>query len=137
MPNSYNLYLDRCKELGDQAAALGEPPVGCVIVKDGTIVGEGREAVKSNRDVTNHAEIEAIRDAVQKLDTIDLSDCTLVTTHEPCVMCAYVIRYHKIPIVVYEHQVHSVGGINSQFPVLTDATFWKNRPTPKVIHLQK
>lgn len=127
-----NKHLARCQELAQQAAAKGNPPVGAVIIRGGQIVGEGAEAAKSKRDVTCHAEIEALRDAVKNLDTVDLSDCILMSTHEPCVMCSYAIRYHKIKEVHYLNAVESVGGINSIHPILTDEHFWPKFPPPKV-----
>ena len=62
-------------------------PFGCVIVKDGRIVGQGHNRVLKNNDPTCHGEVSAIRDAGQKLGTFDLSGCELYTTGEPCPMC--------------------------------------------------
>lgn len=136
MPD-YQDFLQRCHELAAQAAAAGNTSVGSVVVRDGIIIGEGKEAGRSKRDVTCHAEIEAIRDVVRRTGEIDLSDCILVTTHEPCVMCSYVIRFHGISTVLYEQAVPTVGGINSKFPVLTDDTFWGGRAVPQVRQVKK
>lgn len=126
------LFFARCRELAAAAVAGGNPAVGSVIVRDAVIVGEGQEAGRSKGDVTCHAEIESIRDAAHRLGTTDLSDCVLYTTHEPCVMCAYVIRYHGLREVVYETAVPVVGGVNSIYPVLTDAAFWPTKGVPLV-----
>ena len=62
-------------------------PFGCVIVKDGEIVGEGSNSVLADRDPTCHAEMNAIRDACNTLGTHDLSGCIVYATGEPCPMC--------------------------------------------------
>ena len=62
-------------------------PFGCVIVKDGQIVGRGHNEVVRQKDPTCHGEMMAIHDACQKLGTFDLTGCELYTTAEPCPMC--------------------------------------------------
>lgn len=128
-------YLLRCRTLAEQALALGNPGVGAVVVFENQIVGEGIEMGRSSGDVTRHAEIEAVRAAVQFLQRTDLSGCALVTTHEPCVMCSYVIRFHQLGQVFFETAVPSVGGVSSRFPVLTDAGFWVGKPVPEVVQV--
>ena len=76
-------------------------PFGCVIVKDGTIVGRGHNMVLANNDSTAHGEITAIRSAEQTLHTYDLSGCELYTTGEPCPMCLYAIHWANIDQVYY------------------------------------
>ena len=71
-------------------------PFGCVIVKDGKIVGRGHNEVIRNQDCTCHGEIMAIKDACNNLDTFDLSGCELYTTSEPCPMCAGAIQWANI-----------------------------------------
>ena len=91
--------LARCQQLADIAAERHESPVGAVVVHAGTIIGEGIEASKARQDVTCHAEVEAIRAAVQARGR-DLSAATLYTTHEPCLLCSYVIRHPRVRRVV-------------------------------------
>ena len=76
-------------------------PFGCVIVKDGEIVGRGHNMVLINNDSTAHGEITAIRNAEQALGTYDLSGCILYTTGEPCPMCLYAILWANIDAVWY------------------------------------
>ena len=76
-------------------------PFGCVIVKDGKIVGKGHNKVLLNHDATCHGEMEAIRDASKKLNTHDLSGARLYTTAAPCPMCKGAILWANIHEVFY------------------------------------
>lgn len=87
--------------LGETAAALGEIPVGAVIVKDGQIVGRGYNRREMDHDATGHAEIMAIRDACRTLNTWRLTGCTLFVTLEPCPMCTGAILQSRISTVVF------------------------------------
>lgn len=86
-------------------------PFGCVIVKDGEIVGRGHNMVLVNRDSTAHGEIVAIRNAEQQLDSYDLSGCILYTTGEPCPMCLYAILWANIDAVYYGCTIEDNAGI--------------------------
>ena len=114
----FGKYLDRCDQLAKEAALAGNSAVGSVIVKGGEIVAEGIESTVTHQDITSHAEIEAIRKARALLGK-DLSDCLLVSTHEPCVMCGYAIRYHKIKAVAFRSPADYLGSITSSMQVLT------------------
>jgi len=111
-------YIQRCEVLGKEAATKGDAPVGAVITQHDEIISEAMEAAKNKNDVTCHAELEAIRLAVKKLKTNDLSDCVLYSTHEPCIMCSYAIRFYKIKKLVYQHAVKYLGGVSSSMPLL-------------------
>ncbi len=87
--------------LGKTAAALGEIPVGAVIVKDGTVVGRGYNRRETDHDATGHAEMMAIRDACRTLGAWRLSGCTLFVTLEPCPMCTGAILQSRISRVVF------------------------------------
>lgn len=126
-------YMERCITLGRQAGQQGESPVGAVLVKDNHIVAEGLEAGRGHKDITFHAEIEVIRNLVQATGQTDLSDYTLYTTHEPCIMCAYVIRHHKINTVVWGISITDVGGYSSAYKILKDTTVPKWGSPPQVI----
>jgi len=67
------------------------------------------------------------------LGTADLSDCTLVTTHEPCILCSYAIRHHRIPLVVFGVAVGEIGGYSSELAVLKDRTVKRWGEPPEVI----
>jgi len=94
-------FMDEALALAREAAAEGEVPVGCVIVRGGQIVGRGRNRRETARTALGHAEIEAIYDANRNLGGWRLWDCTLYVTLEPCPMCAGAIVNARIPRVVY------------------------------------
>ena len=94
-------FMDAALELAREAAAEGEVPVGCVIVRGGEIVGRGRNRRETAKTALGHAEIEAIYDANRNLGGWRLWDCTLYVTLEPCPMCAGAIVNARIPRVVY------------------------------------
>ena len=97
----HEFYMDRALALAKEAALDGEVPVGCVIVRDGVIVGEGRNRRETGRTALGHAEIEAIRQACENLGGWRLWDCTLYVTLEPCPMCAGAIINARIPTVIF------------------------------------
>jgi tRNA(Arg) A34 adenosine deaminase TadA len=86
-------------------------PFGCVIVKDGEIVGRGYNRVVAGHDPTAHAEIEAIRDACKNLGTHQLDGCTLYTSCEPCPMCLGAIYWARPDAVFYANTRHDAAGI--------------------------
>ena len=94
-------YMDAALELAKQAAAEGEVPVGCVIVRGDEIVGRGRNRRETGKSALAHAEIEAISEACRNLGGWRLWECTLYVTLEPCPMCAGAIINARIPRVVY------------------------------------
>ena len=94
-------YMARALELAAQAMEEGEVPVGCVIVKDGVVVGEGRNRRETCRTALGHAEIEAIHQACRTLGGWRLTGCTLYVTLEPCPMCAGAIVNARIPALYY------------------------------------
>jgi tRNA(adenine34) deaminase len=124
-------YLKKYIELGKEAMVNGNPPVGSVLVKNDTIIGIGKEAVRSSKDVTKHAEIEAIKSAVS--NPKPLRDITLYTIHETCIMCFYVIRYHHIKTVVFGTKSKYVGGSSSEFKILETEIVPNWSSPPKII----
>ena len=76
-------------------------PFGCVVVKDGRIVGEGSNRVTSTNDPTAHAEVVAIRDACANLGTFQLDGCTIYTSCEPCPMCLGAIYWARPAAIFY------------------------------------
>ncbi|MCF6350600.1 MAG: nucleoside deaminase [Flavobacteriaceae bacterium] len=76
-------------------------PFGCVIVKNGKIIGKGNNMVTSTNDPTAHAEMTAIRDACKNLNSFQLDDCIIYTSCEPCPMCLGAIYWARPKIVYY------------------------------------
>ena len=87
--------------LAEEAATVGEVPVGAVVVKDGVVIGKGRNAPISLNDPTAHAEIQAMREAAKHLNNYRLAGCTLYVTLEPCAMCSGAIQHARIARLVY------------------------------------
>ena len=106
-------YMDEALALARQAAAEGEVPVGCVIVRGDRIVGRGRNRRETGKTALAHAEIEAINEACRALGGWRLWDCTLYVTLEPCPMCAGAILGARIPRVVYGASDKKYGAVGS------------------------
>ena len=94
-------YMTMALAEAQKALAMGEVPIGCVIVADGQVVGRGHNLTETLQDVTAHAEMQAITAATNTLGGKYLSQCTLYVTVEPCVMCAGAIGWSQIRRVVY------------------------------------
>ena len=97
-----NAYMQMAVDEAREGIYNGDGgPFGCVIVRDGKVVGSGHNCVLTNDDSTCHGEIAAIRDAEQNLDTYDLDGCELYTTGEPCTMCLAAGLWANIEKVYY------------------------------------
>ena len=97
-----------------------EIPIGCVIVKDGEIIGRGHNAREELQRAVMHAEIMAIENANLNEESWRLLDCTLFVTIEPCVMCSGAIGLARIPNVVYGAKNQKFGAVGSLYDILTD-----------------
>lgn len=86
-------------------------PFGCVIVRQGEMVGRGNNRVTSTNDPTAHAEITAIRHACSQLRTFQLTDCALYTSCEPCPMCLSAIYWARIPEVFFANTRQDAASI--------------------------
>src|SRR5688572_19674601 len=100
VPNDDHFMRQALRE-AEAAAREGEVPIGCVIVKDGKIIGRGRNSMETLKDPTAHAEILAIGAACAALGNWRLEGCTLYATLEPCPMCAGAILNGRVTRVVY------------------------------------
>jgi len=106
-------FMDEAIILAKEAAAEGEVPVGCVIVREGVVVGRGRNRREKGKSALAHAEIEAINEACKTLGGWRLWECTLYVTLEPCPMCAGAIVNARIPRVVYGASDEKCGAVGS------------------------
>lgn len=94
-------YMAQAIQLAHQAAAAEDIPVGCVIVKDGAVIGQGYNRRVAGADATAHAELEAIRQACEQVGSWRLDGCELYVTLEPCPMCAGAMINARIGRVWY------------------------------------
>ena len=118
MPTEQEHFMVQALALAEEAAAAGEVPVGCVIVRDGEIVGRGRNRREEKQATASHAEMEAIAQANERLGTWRLEDCELYVTLEPCPMCAGAILNARIPRVYYgarDREMGACGGVLNLF----------------------
>jgi len=99
--------------LADQAAALGEVPVGALVVLDGQIVGRGHNQPIAAHDPTAHAEVVALRDAARTLSNYRLPGATLYVTVEPCLMCLGAAIHARVATIVYGASEPRSGAIET------------------------
>lgn len=119
MPQTTDIrWMQRALELAEQGAAQGEVPVGCVIVRDDAVIGEGWNRPISSNDPTAHAEIIALRDAAQRVGNYRLSGATLYVTLEPCLMCAGAVVHARIRRLVFGASDPKRGAVNSTIHAL-------------------
>ncbi len=111
-------FMQRALELAERAQAVGEVPVGAVLVRDGVIIGEGFNQPIGAHDPTAHAEVVALRDAATRVRNYRLPDTTLYVTLEPCAMCAGAIVHARVARVVYGASDPRTGAAGSVFDLL-------------------
>ena len=114
---SHERWMGRAMELAREAEASGEVPVGCVVVVDGEIVGEGRNSPIELLDPTAHAETLALRQAALAVGNYRLSDATLYATLEPCPMCAGALVAARVKTLVFAARDLRFGGVRSKFEI--------------------
>ena len=102
-------FLRVAIQLAVDSVAAGGGPFGAIVVRDGEIVGRGRNAVVPNADPTAHAEVEAIRDACRALGTHTLAGCVLYSSCEPCPMCHAAARWARIDAVHFAATRHDAA----------------------------
>lgn len=113
-------FMQRALALADEAALVGEVPVGAVVVHEGRVVGEGRNTRETAHDPLGHAELTALAAAARTLGRWRLSGCTLYVTLEPCCMCAGGIVHARVDRVVYGAVDAKAGGVESLYHLLSD-----------------
>ena len=114
----HEAYMREALALAREAAAEGEVPVGCVIVRDGAILGRGRNRREELQRTSSHAEMEAIAQANEALKSWRLDGCTLYVTPETCPLCAGAIVNARIPRVYYgarDEAMGACGGVLNLF----------------------
>lgn len=136
-PQAYQeKFMKRAIEISRTALTKpGTEPFGAVIVLDGKIVGEGLSQALATLDVTSHGEIEAIRDANRRLKRLDLSDCEIYTSCEPCPLCVAAIGIARLKKMYYAATLDQAGKAfavlppNGRHPVDVDQLIAEERTT--------
>jgi len=116
MTSDHTKFMDLALEEGRKGGADGNVPVGSVIVRDGEVIGVGRNRANSDMDATAHAEVDAIRDACRNIGSADLSGAVCYTSMEPCPMCCWAIHASGCGGVV-------LGGRHADFTALGGADY--------------
>jgi tRNA(adenine34) deaminase len=113
-------YMALALEDARAAAAMGEVPIGAVVVCDGAVVSRGHNRRETDADPTAHAEMIAIREAAAKLGRWRLSECTVYVTLEPCPMCAGAMHAARIERLVYGAADPKAGAVGSLYDLSCD-----------------
>ena len=116
-------YMRQAMKLARKAEALGEVPIGCVIVHEGRVIGRGYNRRNTDHTTFSHAEMTAMKKACRVLGDWRLEDCTLYVTLEPCSMCAGAIIQARIPRVVMACENPKGGCAGSVLNVLEEKGF--------------
>lgn len=116
-------YMKEALKQAKKAYALGEVPIGCVIVHEGKIIGRGYNRRNTDKNTLAHAEITAINKASKKIGDWRLEECTLYVTLEPCQMCAGAIIQARIPEVVMGCMNPKAGCAGSILNILEHPSF--------------
>lgn len=117
MENNFKIHhqwMKKALSLAQKAENLEDVPVGAVVVDNyGNLIAQGHNCKKRNNDPTGHAEIVAIRQASQKLQSCYLEKCVLYVTLEPCIMCTGAIIHSRIGLLVYGIDDPKTGAIRT------------------------
>jgi tRNA(adenine34) deaminase len=114
-------FMKQALELANEAARLGEVPVGAIAVKDGQIIGRGYNRREIDRDPFSHAEFLAMKEAAQTLGVWRLTGVTLYVTLEPCSMCAGALVQSRVTRLVFGAMDPKAGAVGSLYNVAQDA----------------
>jgi len=113
-------FMEEALQEGRLAGEAGDVPVGAVVVKEGAIVGRGRNRRRSRNDPTAHAEVEALREASSAFGNWRIEG-TLYVTQEPCPMCAGALVNARVARLVYGCKNPKAGAVDTLFSIPTDS----------------
>ena len=116
-------FMQLAIEEARKAEALGEVPIGAVIVKNGEVIARSHNLRETSQNAVTHAELTAIQDACEAVGSWRLEETTLYVTLEPCPMCAGAILQSRIPRVVYAARDPKGGCVDSLYRLLNDERF--------------
>ncbi|QHQ40856.1 tRNA adenosine(34) deaminase TadA [Microbulbifer hydrolyticus] len=120
------MFMQQALSLAAKGAALGEVPVGALVVLDGEVIGEGFNRPISASDPSAHAEVNALRDAAARQNNYRLPGATLYVTIEPCTMCFGTLIHARIARLVYGAAEPRAGVVASQLK-LAEQTFFNHK----------
>lgn len=134
--------MQACLELAKKGFEKSEVPVGCVVVKDGVVIAKAHNRVEELKDPTAHAEMLALREAMQKLGEKYLYGCEVYVSLEPCPMCAYAMVLARVERVVFLAVDEKYGAVMSRFSLLDEPYFnhrvkWEYLPIEEARSLLK
>ena len=115
---SDELYMEQALREAARAQALGEVPVGAIVVCEGRIIGRGCNRNLADNDPTAHAEIVALREAGRAVANHRLPECEMFVTIEPCAMCAGALVHARLKRLVYGADDPKAGAVHSAISVL-------------------
>ena len=118
MSHADELWMEEALREAQRALAMGEVPVGAVVVHQGRVIGRGSNRPIAAHDPTAHAEILALREAGQAMGNYRLVDCDLYVTIEPCTMCSGALTHARIRRLIYGAEDAKGGAVHSMLQVL-------------------
>lgn len=137
MTNIDQKLMKRCFELAEEAKKRGDTAVGSLLAEaNGKIIAEASEQNRT-KDPFAHAELLVIQQAIKIRQSDDLTDCTLFTTNEPCFLCSFAIRQTSISWVVFARRTSGIGGVSSNYPILSANDIENWNPAPEVILMKE
>lgn len=116
-------FMRLALEEAQKAAALGEVPIGAVLVFEGEVIARAHNLRETTQNATTHAELMVIQEACKKIGSWRLEETTLYVTLEPCPMCAGAILQSRVPRVVYGARDMKAGCVDSLYRLLNDHRF--------------
>ena len=116
-------FMQLALKEAEKAGALGEVPIGAIIVYEDQIIGRSHNLRETSQNAVTHAELMAIQQACEKIGSWRLEETTLYVTLEPCPMCAGAILQSRIPRVVYGARDVKAGCVDSLYRLLNDPRF--------------
>ena len=129
MDQQYHLFYELAYNLAQVAYDQDEVPVGAVIIKDSTfeVIASSYNQMKQNRSSIDHAEMLALKIAMTRLNNERLNGCSIITTLEPCPMCAQAISFARLSSIIFSAQDEKSGGV-IHGPVIYDSSSCHHKP---------
>ena len=119
-PEQVDYFMGEAIKEAKKAGALGEVPIGAVVVQHGEIIGRGFNLRERLEDASQHAELQAITEANRLVKSWRLPDAQVFVTLEPCIMCAGIIQQSRISDVYYGAEDPKAGAVHSMYHILED-----------------